>query len=114
MSDELVEAVAREIAVASPEFDIRLIRLVDGNATYRATCNNESREFYCHSVALDWVNGIRESAKARAVIAVVIERCAEVAEDPGFVQARDTEWDTGFNYAKRIIAAAIRKLGESE
>lgn len=53
-------------------------------------------------------------ALARAAIAVVIERCAEVAECPGFVQARDTEWDTGFNYAKRIIAAAIRKLGESE
>lgn len=36
------------------------------------------------------------------------DRCAALAENPGFIQARDTEWDEGVNYAKRIIAEAIR------
>ena len=36
------------------------------------------------------------------------EHCAEVALSPGFIEARDTEWDTGVNYAKRYIATAIR------
>jgi len=40
----------------------------------------------------------------------VIEQCAKVAENPGFVDARDTEWDLGFNYAKKYIAGAIRAL----
>ena len=86
MSDELVEAVARAISEAT-------------------------------SGPFEFLSELgRDSARdeARAAIAVVIERCAEVAECPGFVQARDTEWDDGFNYAKRLIAAAIRKLGESE
>lgn len=84
MSDELVEAVARAMAERNRVLE-------DGVLQWQA-----------------WQDD------ARAAIAVVIERCAEVAECPGFVQARDTEWDTGFNYAKRIIAAAIRKLGERE
>lgn len=84
MSDELVEAVARAMAERNRVLE-------DGVLQWQA-----------------WQDD------ARAAIAVVIERCAKVAEGPGFVQARDTEWDTGFNYAKRIIAAAIRKLGESE
>jgi len=36
------------------------------------------------------------------------ERCAKIAENPGFIQAQDTEWDEGVNYAKRFIANAIR------
>lgn len=36
------------------------------------------------------------------------ETAARIAENPGFIQARDTEWDEGVNYAKRYIAAAIR------
>jgi len=36
------------------------------------------------------------------------ERCAKIAENPGFIQAQDTEWDAGVNYAKRFIANAIR------
>jgi hypothetical protein len=36
------------------------------------------------------------------------ERCAKIAENPGFIQAQDTEWDEGVNYAKRFIADAIR------
>lgn len=38
------------------------------------------------------------------------ERCAAVAENPGFIEARDSEWDQGVNYAKRYIAAAIRAI----
>lgn len=36
------------------------------------------------------------------------ERCAGIAKSPGFVQARDNEWDAGFNAAKYLIAHAIR------
>lgn len=39
-----------------------------------------------------------------------IEAAARVAESPGFIEARDTDWDAGVNYAKRYIAAAIRAL----
>ena len=42
------------------------------------------------------------------------ERCAKIAENPGFIEARDTEWDEGVNYAKRFIAAAIRGRGQPE
>lgn len=36
------------------------------------------------------------------------DRCAALAENPGFIEARDTEWDEGVNYAKKFIASAIR------
>lgn len=39
-----------------------------------------------------------------------LEEAAKCAEQPGFVQARDSEWDDGFNYAKDFIARAIRNL----
>ena len=39
-----------------------------------------------------------------------LEEAARVAENPGFIQARDTEWDMGVNYAKPFIANAIRSL----
>lgn len=42
-------------------------------------------------------------------IAAERERCAQIAENPGFIQARDTEWDIGVNYAKQYIAMAIRR-----
>jgi hypothetical protein len=38
----------------------------------------------------------------------VIEWCARKAENPAFIQARDTEWDEGVNYAKRLIANKLR------
>ena len=37
------------------------------------------------------------------------ERCAKIAENPGFIEGRDSEWDEGVNYAKRFIADAIRR-----
>jgi len=43
-----------------------------------------------------------------------VESCAAIAENPGFIQARDTEWDEGVNYAKRFIAAAIRRALEGK
>lgn len=46
----------------------------------------------------------------RQAVAAERERCAKIAEEnPGFIEARDTEWDEGVNFAKRFIAAAIRK-----
>ena len=41
-------------------------------------------------------------------VAAERERNARVAQDI-WVDARDTEWDEGVNYAKRLIAAAIRR-----
>jgi hypothetical protein len=41
------------------------------------------------------------------------EDAAKVAESPGFIEARDTEWDAGVNYAKRFIADAIRAALEA-
>lgn len=41
-----------------------------------------------------------------------VEDAAKVAENPGFIEARDTEWDEGVNYAKSYIAAAIRLLSQ--
>ena len=35
-------------------------------------------------------------------------KCSKVAENPGFIEAQDTEWDLGVNFAKKFIAAAIR------
>lgn len=43
-----------------------------------------------------------------------IEECARIAEDPGFIDARDSEWDEGVNFAKRYIADAIRRLQVAE
>jgi hypothetical protein len=36
------------------------------------------------------------------------EACAKIATRPPFVQARDNEFDDGFEFACRHIAAAIR------
>jgi hypothetical protein len=41
------------------------------------------------------------------------ERCAKVAENPGFIEAQDTDWDLGVNYAKSFIAKAIRALPDT-
>lgn len=49
---------------------------------------------------------VREAVEAER------EACAKLAECPGFVAAQDTEWDTGFNDAKRMIAAAIRSRSQ--
>lgn len=46
---------------------------------------------------------------AREVIAVVIERCAKVADAAEKIQQNEKAW-----IACTFIAAAIRKLGESE
>lgn len=62
----------------------------------------------------------QEISEARAALSTMpdrqaainegLEMAAKVAENPGFIQARDTEWDTGFNDAKRTIANAIRAM----
>ena len=45
---------------------------------------------------------------ARAVVPIVMNYCAEIARNPGFIEARDTDWDVGVNFAKRFISDAIR------
>jgi hypothetical protein len=45
---------------------------------------------------------------AAEAIAAERERCVKIAENPGFIQAQDTEWDMGVEYAKAFIARAIR------
>lgn len=37
------------------------------------------------------------------------ERYAKIAENPGFIECRDTDWDDGVNFAKKFIAAKIRE-----
>lgn len=44
----------------------------------------------------------------------LVNSCADLAENPGFIQAQDTEWDEGVNYAKRFIAKAIRRALQEE
>lgn len=43
-----------------------------------------------------------------------VSDAVKVAENPGFIEARDTEWDEGVNYAKRYISNAIRLLSQGE
>ena len=47
---------------------------------------------------------------ARSERAEQKEACARVAETKPFIQARDTDWDEGVNYARKAIAAAIRAM----
>ena len=51
---------------------------------------------------------------ARAAIPLALEYAAKIAENPGFIEARDTEWDEGVNYAKRYISTAILRTKESD
>jgi hypothetical protein len=55
----------------------------------------------------EWLAGIITAIRAEAV-AAERERCVKIAENPGFIQAQDTEWDMGVEYAKPFIARAIR------
>ena len=50
----------------------------------------------------------------RQVRREALEEAAKVAFNPVFIQARDTEWDEGVNYAKRFISNAIRNLIPAE
>lgn len=52
-----------------------------------------------------------EKAAVAAILeAVDVERrsCAQIARNPGFIECRDTEWDSGVNYAKAFIALRIQ------
>jgi uncharacterized membrane protein len=59
---------------------------------------------------------ITEMAKAAYIEALpmISEMFAKAALDPRLVQARDDEWDTGFNDGKRIIASVIRALAAAK
>ena len=58
-------------------------------------------------VTIDGVVWTRSDLLAN-MIAQERERCAKVAENPGFIEAWDTDWDEGVNHAKTFIANAIR------
>jgi len=69
--------------------------------------------------ARDEIVALRKCMKASDVEVLIEIGCAEqrerdarVAESGGFIQATDTEWDEGVNYARRFIAAAIRNQGD--
>jgi len=65
-------------------------------------------------------NEVAENHKDRmadqrdAIRAKTFEECAAIALNPGFVEAQDTEWDEGVNYAKAFIAKRIRALAQKD
>lgn len=42
-----------------------------------------------------------------------LKEAAAIAENPGFIEAQDTDWDLGVNYAKGFISEAILRLRTS-
>jgi len=124
MSDELVEAVAAKIADAMGD----VLEMVPANKSEW----NKARGM-CGGVPRDINMPFRSDydAAARAAIAVVIERCAKVADkraDDRFAEHGVTEYDTNASYYSGsraeaydeldeedwAIARDIRKLGESD
>jgi hypothetical protein len=61
-----------------------------------------------------WEGRYRDEKAENERLRALVEGCAAIAENPGFIQAKDTEWDEGVNYAKRFIAKAIRAALESK
>lgn len=57
------------------------------------------------TIVAETVASVRIQARNAA-----LEEAARVADNPGFIEARDTEWDIGVNDAKRMIATAVRTL----
>lgn len=60
----------------------------------------------------DWMAD--EIEHLRAAVKAETEACAMIATQPPFTQARDTEFDDGFEFACRHIAAAIRARMEAK
>lgn len=94
MSDELVEAVARALWEAQ----------CDHWMHYRGQISE-----LCNYDQLGPSKQGEVAREARAAIAVVIERCAKVADAAEKIQKNEKAW-----IACTFIGAAIRKLGESE
>lgn len=77
-AEKLVEAVAEAIDRVDVEYTIKLTRLLDNVATYRAVCDGMSCEFESHEEAALWVNEYRLKAKARAALAVALPMLRDI------------------------------------
>lgn len=79
--------------------------------------SDELVEAVARALAKSWLGKVDETSvtevmpDARAAIAVVIERCAKVAEKHNARRFREDGKEVDPRY---LIASAIRKLGESE
>ncbi|MGH6754919.1 MAG: hypothetical protein ACREDP_22400 [Bradyrhizobium sp.] len=112
----LIEQVARAIRDADIGYSIQLTRLVDGVHTYATVVNGQpAMEFDCYEDASEHARGQRETAKARAAIAVMREACAEVqpstAENPSESAYERGKFDGVMAYAA-AIDAALQEGGE--
>lgn len=58
-----------------------------------------------NDTAILTVGDVRKLAAALSrARAEAMEEAAQIANNPGFIQGRDTEWDEGVNYAKQFTA----------
>lgn len=84
------------------------------------TLHEASNQLYALSARVkEWEEHAGPYWEARATRAEqerdeAYERAANAAENPGFIEAQDTDWDLGVNFAKSFIAAAIRRLAYSK
>jgi len=90
MSNEIVKALADSLAIA----------------------NEQAKHWKSQVEGLQHVLASQAEVFA-AGFSSVIEAAAREAESGGFIEARDSEWDEGVNYARSFIAARIRSLSNS-
>lgn len=86
----MIEKLARALDEAEIGYSIRLVALVNDEATYRATINDETREFPSHGLANEWVDEVRRVAKIRAVLTALREPDEGMVEAFWQAQARAT------------------------
>lgn len=87
MSDEIVKALADSLTIA----------------------NEQTRHWKAQVESLRHVLASQADIFATGFSAA-FEAAAREAETGGFIEARDSEWDEGVNYARKFIAARIRAL----
>ena len=50
----------------------------------------------------------KEITRLQAELAEARDKAAEIVRDEVYAEAHDTEWDTGFNYAKSLAIRALK------
>lgn len=96
--DQMVEAGARALCAA----EIRIRRRWD-------TEPDVMERMLPAAVDYAWNNYVQQAEAAiRAALPILGEELVKIASAPGFIQARDTEWDEGVNFTKRFVAEALR------